>query len=426
MFTRPSLDVKNDTVLKRILEKIRRLSRKIRSDEHTVSMRNQTASKTTTSTSSTPKKGIAVSKEARRIDEKVRQMRCKDQSTDHKVAVGRADYISFTQYGPVGKLAISDLAILLLCDWTSMGWFDPELIESLRRVGRVVLIRWPFDKGSPRNESTSGVFTETFSYPLLVSAAVRVIRSLRRFKNINVFVPFSQSHAGWIGIRLLRSLPCVLPGIVFSNWNLEQRKEHVFENEKISREISRSYRIFESPLKVMMSLGGHISALNVSVSPQENKVSPQENEQKEEENDDFDVVSYEWLSRARYSNKKELGEKVCAFIRALRLPPPPPCKPTWNAKSCIMSWTLSKSRRRGDDDEDLIHSLHFFLVPQVEDIQIQSVAEDELDAAIDEGRPNRSMKYLISRGLVSSVAMYGAALLVSAPVVLTVTALYVL
>ena len=84
-----------------------------------------------------------------------------------------------------------------------------------------------------------------------------------------------------------------------------------------------------------------------------------------------------------------------------------------------------KLRRRGDAlDEDLVHSLHFFLVPQVDNIQIQSVAEDELDAAIDEGRPNRSMKYLVSRGLVGSVAIYGAALLVSAPVVLTATALY--
>jgi hypothetical protein len=90
-----------------------------------------------------------------------------------------------------------------------------------------------------------------------------------------------------------------------------------------------------------------------------------------------------------------------------------------------MSWTLLKLRRRGDAlDEDLVHSLHFFLVPQVDNIQIQSVAEDELDAAIDEGRPNRSMKYLVSRGLVGSVAIYGAALLVSAPVVLTATALY--
>ena len=51
-----------------------------------------------------------------------------------------------------------------------------------------------------------------------------------------------------------------------------------------------------------------------------------------------------------------------------------------------MSWTLLKLRRRGDAlDEDLVHSLHFFLVPQVDNIQIQSVAEDELDAAIDEG-----------------------------------------
>ena len=134
---------------------------------------------------------------------------------------------------------------------------------------------------------------------------------------------------------------------------------------------------------------------------------------------------YEWLSRTRYHNTKELGEKICTFIRALRLPPPPPRKPMWDAKSCIMSWTLLKLRRRGDAlDEDLVHSLHFFLVPQVDNIQIQSVAEDELDAAIDEGRPSRSMKYLVSRGLVGSVAIYGAALLVSAPVVLTATALY--
>ena len=98
-------------MLKRLLEKIRRLSRKVQTDEHIIGTRNQT---TTTTSVVTPTKGIAVSKEARRIDEKVRQMKLKDDSTDHKVAMGRADYISFTQYGPVGKRAISDLAILLL------------------------------------------------------------------------------------------------------------------------------------------------------------------------------------------------------------------------------------------------------------------------------------------------------------------------
>ena len=100
-------------MLKRLLEKIRRLSRKVQTDEHIIATKNQTTT-TTSVKSTTPTKGIAVSKEARRIDEKVRQMRLKDDSTDHKVAMGRADYISFTQYGPVGKRAISDLAILLL------------------------------------------------------------------------------------------------------------------------------------------------------------------------------------------------------------------------------------------------------------------------------------------------------------------------
>ena len=111
---RSDLDVTNDVVLKRLLEKIRRLSRKVQTDEHIIATKNQTTTTTTSVKSTTPTKGIAVSKEARRIDEKVRQMRLKDDSTDHKVAMGRADYISFTQYGPVGKRAISDLAILLL------------------------------------------------------------------------------------------------------------------------------------------------------------------------------------------------------------------------------------------------------------------------------------------------------------------------
>ena len=174
-------------------------------------------------------------------------------------------------------------------DWTSTSsFFDRELIESLRRVGRVVLIRWPFDKASPRNESTSGVFTDTFSYPLLVSAAVRVIRSLRKFKNVNVVVPFCESHAGWIGVRLLRSLPCVLPGIVFSNWNLHQESVVKSENEKISHEILRSYKIFESPSKAMMRLSG-FCALSVSVSQDD-----------EEEDDDFDLVSYVMLQRESY------------------------------------------------------------------------------------------------------------------------------
>ena len=101
-------------MLKRLLEKIRRLSRKVQTDEHIIGTRNQITTTTSVVKSTTPTKGIAVSKEARRIDEKVRQMRLKDDSTDHKVAMGRADYISFTQYGPVGKRAISDLAILLL------------------------------------------------------------------------------------------------------------------------------------------------------------------------------------------------------------------------------------------------------------------------------------------------------------------------
>ena len=108
---RSDLDVTNDAVLKRLLEKIRRLSRKVQTDEHhwdEKSNNNDNKCKI-----KTPTKGIAVSKEARRIDEKVRQMKLKDDSTDHKVAMGRADYISFTQYGPVGKRAISDLAILL-------------------------------------------------------------------------------------------------------------------------------------------------------------------------------------------------------------------------------------------------------------------------------------------------------------------------
>ena len=156
-------------------------------------------------------------------------------------------------------------------------------------MGRVVLIRWPFDKGSPRNESTSGVFTDTFSYPLLVSAAVRVIRSLRKFKNVNVVVPLCESHAGWIGVRLLRSLPCVLPGIVFSNWNLHQESVVKSENEKISHEILRSYKIFESPSKAMMRLSG-FCALSVSVSQDD-----------EEEDDDFDLVSYVMLQRESYS-----------------------------------------------------------------------------------------------------------------------------
>jgi len=189
VWDRPDIDVTNDTTLKSILENIRRLSRKVQTDGHVIISLTTPTKKSTTTTKSIIK-GIAVSKEAHRIDEKVRQMRINDDSTDHKVAVGRADFISFTQYGPVGKTAISDLAILLLCDWTSSPKesFDPELIESLRRAGRVVLIRWPFHKSSSRNKSTSGVFTEKCSYPLLVSAAVRVIRSLRKFKGINLVV----------------------------------------------------------------------------------------------------------------------------------------------------------------------------------------------------------------------------------------------
>ena len=109
-------------MLKRLLEKIRRLSRKVQTDEHIIGTRNQTTTTTSVVKSKTPTKGIAVSKEARRIDEKVRQMKLKDDSTDHKVAMGRADYISFTQYGPVGKRAISDLAILLLYVVTTLSF----------------------------------------------------------------------------------------------------------------------------------------------------------------------------------------------------------------------------------------------------------------------------------------------------------------
>ena len=94
---RSDLDVTNDAVLKRLLEKIRRLSRKVQTDEHIIGTRNQTTTTTSVVKSTTPTKGIAVSKEARRIDEKVRQMKLKDDSTDHKVAMGRAGAVSFTR-----------------------------------------------------------------------------------------------------------------------------------------------------------------------------------------------------------------------------------------------------------------------------------------------------------------------------------------
>ena len=136
---RSDLDVTNDVVLKRLLEKIRRLSRKVQTDEHIIGTRNQT---TTTTSVVTPTKGIAVSKEARRIDEKVRQMKLKDDSTDHKVAMGRADYISFTQYGPVGKRAISDLAILLLYVVTTLSFnYSKYSLVSLTQL--MTLVRIP-------------------------------------------------------------------------------------------------------------------------------------------------------------------------------------------------------------------------------------------------------------------------------------------
>ena len=265
----------------------------------------------------------------------------------------------------------------------------------------------------------------------------------------------------------------MLPGVVFSNWNLvrenlSREEENKYENKKITHEISRSYSVFKSPLKSMMT-SKTVRVLNtISSTTQKIIQEEEEEEEKEQKNEDesdseddlLEEIEYDWLTRTKFKNNKEHGEQVCVFIQSLPLPPLPPRKPVWNAKTCVMSWTVPKSRKQrttpttDDEEEDVIQSLHFFLVPSVKEAKIpQSIVENELDAAIDEGRPNRSVQYLISRGLLGSVAMYvislyshlnfslykththththainiyryGAALLVSAPIVLTATALY--
>ena len=105
-----------------------------------------------------------------------------------------------------------------------------------------------------------------------------MIRSLRKFKNVNVVVPFCESHAGWIGVRLC---DLYLVSCRESLFELESTSGiccQVRERKDFARDLTK-LQIFESPSKVMMRLSG-FCALSVSVSQDD-----------EEEDDDFDLVS---------------------------------------------------------------------------------------------------------------------------------------
>lgn len=482
-----------------------------------------------------------VAKEVRRIDGLGRgnDGDAKGRS-EHKVATDHG-VVSFTQWPPIdddsneshSHSPLSGLAVILLADWTTLDTrkhpsFRRDAVRRLRRVGRVVAVRWPFHSDQRDKVDKSNAIAHEISYPMLVDATIKVVRSLRKFKKINVVVPVCVGHAGWIGVRLIRRLPRIISCIAFVDWSFQPISSSLYNalsavrasNDRsivkklrniicgrivvddadkyeallethdnaandesvdeahrrrasyqrwidVGHEVERSFNVFTSPANAVAQLGGKIRGLHVRLLEQckgqrspSSKVEDTGHAEEDgssssslSDDDDEEVgegmfrdkrvecSSYEWLRRVDASDGVQFADHCCAFIRSCPLPPSAPTQPVWNSKIGSFSWKKNVVRRncqsvkRKTSEES--YSLHFFLLPEViaktttkrddvvvaQDVKsVQHEMEDELDAAIDEGRPYREHAKLAGKALGGAVVLYGAALLLSAPVVLTATA----
>eukprot|EP00940_MAST-03C_sp_MAST-3C-sp2_P001105 g1105.t1 len=380
-----------------------------------------------------------------KIEDDFAVLREKEKRSDHKLIFEKKDY-HYYQWKSLSKRK-SNVAILLLSDWTSdHSKFlemqkEMQLIDTLRKSGRVFLLSWPFDKSNKTTAKEGD--EEILSNKSIVNIVLALIKKLRRRSDskIDFVIPLSLKHAGWIALRLRKRLPRLIPAVIFLQWTLDDpspkdlkslesfgssKSEEEFEASKavlaycdkndkdlnrwasIAAQLSASYKEYASPATelncIAKTASGAIGLQELNVL----QISIDDEEDSVRENPEASSP-FPWLHKSNVA-LNSLNARIADFLtKHVVLPPVPPLKPKWDGKTGRMTWSTCAQK-----NEDMKSKLHFFLLPEAKTAEGELAVMQEFNAAIDEGRLPDVNNLKKAASLVGgSAAVAGAAWLVS-------------
>lgn len=368
---------------------------------------------TTTTTSSTPPKADASPKESptltkrksfkrqgsvkKMILQKERGFKEKAEAKKRQVYKIRIEKDDFEYYQWSASDKTKDnVAVLLLTDWTEdcdifMGLQDKHrFIDDVRKLGRVVLIRWPFDE-SVKKESWSR--RTVLPSKELMAVVYTVINSIIKNNHVDFVVPLCLAHAGWMGVELRVGLPRRVPAVVFVDYSmdhLDAKGKKSLETFSKSKD-PKDWEAAKVALDVTHDCDDNVDywasvAWHVLEMYNESETSPMEalGSSTKKGHSTFHAMSFRtqkvasrpsvaapWLVN-KSGNRKSLAKELSTFLSDRPFPPVPPGKPKYDPRTGRISWnTRSKSNTQ-------INRLHFFLVDDTETDSASKVESSSL------------------------------------------------